>query len=98
MQVFVGQPILVCPCVGVHQKTSLMSSSLLLQQCPAYLVYLGWFVKRKGSGHSVAVLRGAGSKIYSKQHAPFSYSSHLAFSPSILSPSRETIQNCQYYY
>ena len=31
-------------CVGVHKSTSLMSSSLLLQQCPACLVRLTWIV------------------------------------------------------
>ena len=30
--------------VGVHRSTSLMSSSLLLQQCPACLVRLTWIV------------------------------------------------------
>ena len=29
---------------GVHRSTSLMSSSLLLQQCPACLVRLAWIV------------------------------------------------------
>ena len=32
------------PYVGVHRSTSLMSSSLLLQQCPACLVRLTWIV------------------------------------------------------
>ena len=32
------------PYVGVHRSTSLMSSSLLLQQCPALLVRLTWIV------------------------------------------------------
>ena len=32
------------PYVGVHRSTSLMSSSLLLQQCPACLVRLAWIV------------------------------------------------------
>ena len=32
------------PYVGVHRSTSLMSSSLLLQQCPACLVCLAWIV------------------------------------------------------
>ena len=27
-----GQPTLVCPCIGVHLRTSLTSSSLLIQQ------------------------------------------------------------------
>ena len=33
-----GRPAFARPCVGVHKSTSLMSSSLLLQQCPACLV------------------------------------------------------------
>ena len=32
------------PYVGVHKSASLMSSSLLLQQCPAWLVCLTWIV------------------------------------------------------
>ena len=32
------------PCERVHMSTSLMSSFLLLQQCPAYLVRLTWIV------------------------------------------------------
>ena len=34
---FAGQPTLVCPCVGVHKRMSLISSSLLIQQCPAFV-------------------------------------------------------------
>ena len=37
-----GRPAFARPCVGVHKSTSLMSSSLLLQQCPACLVRLTW--------------------------------------------------------
>ena len=34
-----------CPAIcGVHRSTSLMNSSLLLQQCPACLVRLTWIV------------------------------------------------------
>ena len=40
MYVFAGRPTLACPCAGFHRRTSLMSSSLLLQQCPACLVRL----------------------------------------------------------
>ena len=36
------------PYVGVHRSTSLMSSSLLLQQCPACLVRLAWIVFAMG--------------------------------------------------
>ena len=39
-----GCPAFARPCVGVHKCTSLMSSSLLLQQCPACLVRLTWIV------------------------------------------------------
>ena len=44
MYVRVGRPAFSRPYVGVHGSTSLMSSSLLLQQCPAYLVRLTWIV------------------------------------------------------
>ena len=47
MWVFAGQPTLVCPCVGVHRRLSLMSSCLHFQQYPKYLAYFffGWFVR-----------------------------------------------------
>ena len=38
MYVHAGRPAFAWPCVRVHKSTSLMSSSLLLQQCPACLV------------------------------------------------------------
>ena len=44
MYVRAGRPAFARPCVGVHKSTSLMSSSLLLQQCPACLVRLTWIV------------------------------------------------------
>ena len=40
MYVRVGRPAFARPYVGVHRSTSLMSSSLLLQLCPACLVRL----------------------------------------------------------
>ena len=39
-----GRPAFAWPYVGVYRITSLMSSSLLLQQCPACLVRLTWTV------------------------------------------------------
>ena len=42
MYVRAGRPAFARPCVGIHKNTSLMSSSLLLQQCPACLVLLTW--------------------------------------------------------
>ena len=44
MCVRAGRPAFVRPYVGAHRRTSLMSSSLLLQQCPAYMVLLTWIV------------------------------------------------------
>ena len=44
MYVRAGRPAFARPCVGVHKRTSLMSSSLLLQQCPACLVRPTWIV------------------------------------------------------
>ena len=40
MYVRAGCPAFAWPYVGVHRSTSLMSSPLLLQQCPACLVHL----------------------------------------------------------
>ena len=44
MYALAGRPAFARPYVGVHRSTSLMSSSLLLQQCPACLVRLAWIV------------------------------------------------------
>ena len=44
MYVRAGRPAFARPYVGVHRSTSLMSSSLLLQQCTACLVHLTWIV------------------------------------------------------
>ena len=44
MYVRAGRPAFARPYMGVHRSTSLMSSSLLLQQCPACLVHLTWIV------------------------------------------------------
>ena len=44
MYVRAGRPAFTRPYVGIHRSTSLMSSSMLLQQCPACLVRLTWIV------------------------------------------------------
>ena len=44
MYVRAGCPAFARPYVEVHRSTSLVSSSLLLQQCPACLVCLTWIV------------------------------------------------------
>ena len=43
-----GHPTFARPCEEVHRSTSLMNSSLLLQQCPACLVHLIWIVFEMG--------------------------------------------------
>ena len=48
MYVRAGRPAFARPHVGVHWGTSLMSSSLLLQQYPACLVRLTWIVFMMG--------------------------------------------------
>ena len=48
MYVRAGHPAFAWPYVGVHRSTSLMSSSLLLQQWPACLVRLTWIVFMMG--------------------------------------------------
>ena len=40
MYVRAGRPAFFRPYVGVYRSTSLMSSSLLLQQCPACLIWI----------------------------------------------------------
>ena len=44
MYVRAGRPAFSWSYVGVHKSTSLMSLSLLLQQCPVCLVHLTWIV------------------------------------------------------
>ena len=49
MNVRAGVPAFAEPYMGVHRSTSLMSSSLLLQQCPVCLIRLTWIVFVTGS-------------------------------------------------
>ena len=48
MYVWAGCPAFARLYVGIHRSTSLMSSSLLLKQCPACLVHLTWIVFAMG--------------------------------------------------
>ena len=54
MYVRAGRPAFARPYVGFHRSTSLMSSSLLLQQCPACLVRLTWIVFLTG-GRTIGI-------------------------------------------
>ena len=49
MYVLAGRPAFARPYVGVHRSTSLISSSVFLQQCSACLVRLTWIVFVMGS-------------------------------------------------
>ena len=73
--VLASRPTLAHPCEGFQQSTSLMSSSLLLQQFPACLV------------HIVAALWDVATKICSLQLTAFLCNCHQAFSLYALSMS-----------
>ena len=59
------------PYVGVHLRTSLTSSALLLQQCLACLRSFLWWA---AGGHTATVFRSAASRICIKQQQAFSLS------------------------
>ena len=48
MYVGAGRPAFAWPYAGIHWSKSLMSSSLLLLQCPACLVRVAWIVFEMG--------------------------------------------------
>ena len=82
MYVHAGRPAFARPCVGVHKSTSLMSSSLLLQQCPACLVHLTWIVFVIGGRWPYSWCLAA--RTCSRLHAAFLCNCHLASSPAVL--------------
>ena len=85
MYVRAGHPALARPCVGVHKSTSLMSSSLLLQQCPACLVRLTWIVFVIGGRWPYSwCLVGVAARTCSRLLAAFLCNCRLASSPAIL--------------
>ena len=75
------RPAFARPYDRVHWSTSLMSSSLILQQCPACLVPLTLRVSVMG-GCTVRVLWGVASRTCSKLLAASLCSYRQAFSPS----------------
>ena len=79
MYVRAGRPAFARSCVGVYKSTSLMSSSLLLQQCPACLVRLTWIVFVMGAGgRTVGVLWGVAARTCLRLHAAFLCNCRLA--------------------
>ena len=87
MYVRAGRPAFSRLYVGVHRSTSLMSSSLLLQQCTACLVRLAWIVFVAG-GRIVGALWGVAARTCSILLATFLCNSRLASSPAVLLASK----------
>ena len=89
MYVLAGRPAFARPYVGVHRSTSLMSSSLLLQQGPACLVRLTWIVLWWEAGcRIVGALWGVAARTYSILLATFLCNSRLASSRAVLLASK----------
>ena len=85
MYVRAGRPAFARPCVGVHKSTSLMSSSLLLQQCPACLVRLTWIVFVIGGSWPYSwCLVGCCRQDFSRLLAAILCNCRLASSPALL--------------
>ena len=79
-----GRPAFARPSVGVYWSTSLMSSSLLLQQCPACLVRLAWIVFVMGGKWPYSwCLVGVAARTCSILLAAFLCNSRLASSPAV---------------
>ena len=95
MYVRAGRPAFARPYVGVHRSTSLMSSSLPFQQCPACLVRLTW----EAGGHIVGALWGVAARIhYSILLSTFMCNCCLASSPAVLLASKWCIhRNVSFY-
>ena len=66
-QVLVGRLAQVCPCVGVYRRTLLMSSTLLLHQCPIYLVRLDLMVCEMGDKRPNSYQKETKEKAYTKK-------------------------------
>ena len=85
MYVRAGRPTFARSFVGVHRSTSLMSSSLLLQRCPACLARLIWIVFVMGGRWLYSwCFVGCCLQDYSILLAAFLCNCRLAFSPAIL--------------
>ena len=89
MYVRAGRPAFARPYVGVHRGTSLISSSLLLQQCPACLVRLTWIVFVMGGRWPYSwCFVGVAARTYSILLAKFLSNCRLASSPAVLLTSK----------
>ena len=89
MYVRAGRPVFARPYVEGHRSTSLMSSSLLLQQCPAWLVRLAWIVFVMGGRWSYSwCLVGCCRQDLLILFATFLCNCRLASSPAVLLASK----------
>ena len=84
MYVRAGRPAFAWPYTGVRRSTSLMSSSLLLQQCPACLVRLAWIVFVMGDRWPYSwCLGGVAASTCSMLLATFLSNCRLTSSPAV---------------
>ena len=84
MYVLAGRPAFAWPYAGVHRSTSLMSSSLLLQQCHACLLRLTCIVFVTGAGgRIVGVMWGISARTCSILLATFLCNCRLASSSAV---------------
>ena len=89
MYVRADRPAFARQYVGVHRSKTHMSSFLLLQQCPAYLVRLAWIVLWwKVGDRIVGTLWVVASRTCSILLEAFLCNCHLAFSPAVLLASK----------
>ena len=81
MQVLAGHLAFARPSDGVHESKSLMSSSLLFQQCPACPIHLTWIVfMMVGKWPNTAVLLGVATRTCLIFRVAFMFSYNQAFS------------------
>ena len=84
MYVRAGCPAFALQYAGVHRSTSLMSSSLLLQQCPACLVRVSWIAfGMEAGGRIFSALWGVATRTCSIVLATFLCNCRPASSPAV---------------
>ena len=88
LYVLPGRPAFARPYVGVHWSTSLMSSSLLLQQCLVRLTWIVFVMGGRWAGCRIGALWGVAAWTYSILLAKFLSNCRLASSPAVLLASK----------
>ena len=87
-----GCPAFARSYVGVHRSTPLMSSSLLLQHCPAWLISLTWIVLVMGGKwpYSWCFVGCCRQHLFNISRS-FLCNCRLAFPPAVLLASKKCI-------